>query len=118
MDENELRPYINKHLLRLAQRSIRCFGDDLVMYLDLGGTKEVLPSDRTRFRTIVKSATGLCEVLKEPARVKAAREGLLRPGSVVFWFVWVTSAGETRAKVLVMKSSPQIDYTTRQIGLA
>ena len=113
-------PYINEDLLKLAQRGIRCLGDDLVMYLDLGGMREVLASDRTKFLSIVEStegsSDGLCDALREPARVKAAREGLLRPGSVVFWFVWVTRDGETRAKILVLKNQP--NFTTNQIGLA
>lgn len=111
-----LRPYVNEQLLRIARRGLESIGDDLVLYLDTDGSKEILVTDRTKFLSIMRSCDGIRKKLNEPARVKAARNQVLHRHAVVFWFVVVLPDASVRAQVLTLDNHYQ--YTTYFVGIA
>ena len=111
-----LRPYVNERLLQIARSGLESIGDDLVLYLDTEGRKEILVTDRNKFLSIMQSYDNIRKKLDEPARVKAARTQILHRHAVVFWFVVVLPDGSVRAQVLTLDNHYR--YTTYFVGLA
>ena len=111
-----LRPYVNEQLLHMARRGLKSIGDDLVLYLDTDGCKEILVTDRNKFLSILKPFDRIRKKLNEPARVKAARTQILQRHAVVFWFVVVLPDRSVRAQVLTLDNHYR--YTTYFVGIA
>lgn len=114
-DPLSLRPYVNEHLLRAAQKGLERIGNDLVIYLDEENGAELLVTDRNKFLSVMSCGDTVRQALDEPARVKASKKMLLNKDAVVFWFV-VASPNGVQVQVLTLNN--QYKLTTHIIGLA